>query len=320
MRWYVNDLSVQGQFPSSKAFNDALKDLLSLRQKSLLRNGIYCTRDVLRWRPIGGDHTVADAIRLADRDFRIVALQWLDKFGPFVEEDRQREDEDYFEYEGIDVTNQGLGEAARRIRHQQLAGSFSFIGGEMDFAHDELPVDHGLPEDRLGRIVIPNAWTTEAMYSGTLQRMATPASWTDLLKYTRVRFEQLLIPDEAVETLLHQEFRNGACKSIIDLLVVLDEFMTNRRPDGRVTKRGREILDQYFVGENAWYSDESRKNKVDFVTKMTFPDPENRNNGITCFWHGKIQTPQLRIHFEWPVPVGQRILKVLYIGPKISKR
>ncbi len=31
------------------------------------------------------------------------------------------------------------------------------------------------------------------------------------------------------------------------------------------------------------------------------------NGSLLCPWHGKIKTPQFRIHFEWPRPAGQRI-------------
>jgi hypothetical protein len=52
---------------------------------------------------------------------------------------------------------------------------------------------------------------------------------------------------------------------------------------------------------------------------MSFVDPENPAKKFFCPWHGKIQTPQFRIHFEWPIPAHQQRLKVLYIGPKITK-
>ncbi len=52
---------------------------------------------------------------------------------------------------------------------------------------------------------------------------------------------------------------------------------------------------------------------------MTFTDPEDAQKGLFCSWHGKIKTPQIRIHFEWLRPKGQRSIKVAYIGPKITK-
>lgn len=53
---------------------------------------------------------------------------------------------------------------------------------------------------------------------------------------------------------------------------------------------------------------------------MTFSDPSPTGKKLFCPWHGKIKTPQFRIHFEWPRPAGQREIKVVYIGPKITKQ
>jgi hypothetical protein len=35
--------------------------------------------------------------------------------------------------------------------------------------------------------------------------------------------------------------------------------------------------------------------------------------------HGKISHRYFRLHFEWPVPSGAEQIKVLYIGPKLTK-
>jgi hypothetical protein len=40
---------------------------------------------------------------------------------------------------------------------------------------------------------------------------------------------------------------------------------------------------------------------------------------IFCTWHGKVKTPQYRIHFSWPISAVAP-LYVVYIGPKITKR
>jgi hypothetical protein len=96
--------------------------------------------------------------------------------------------------------------------------------------------------------------------------------------------------------------------------------MEDRQIDGEAGPRGRELYRQYFIGDRARFSDESTRNKREFRAEMSFADPESEDRVLFCPWHGKIQTPQFRIHFEWPVPVGQRRLKVLYIGPKLTIR
>jgi hypothetical protein len=96
--------------------------------------------------------------------------------------------------------------------------------------------------------------------------------------------------------------------------------MQDRGADGKAGKRSQELYQQFFTGERARFSDESERNKRAFRTQMSFVDPEDVTREIFCPWHGKIQTPQFRIHFEWPVPIDQQRLKVLYIGPKITKQ
>jgi len=52
---------------------------------------------------------------------------------------------------------------------------------------------------------------------------------------------------------------------------------------------------------------------------MTFRHPEKADETIFCPWYGKVGTPQLRVHFSWPVRADET-LYVVYVGPKITKR
>lgn len=75
------------------------------------------------------------------------------------------------------------------------------------------------------------------------------------------------------------------------------------------------------VGDRARFTDSSDTEKRDrqFARAMTFTHPET-GGSVFCSWHGKIQTPAYRIHFEWPMPDNQdRKLFVAFIGPKITK-
>jgi hypothetical protein len=84
------------------------------------------------------------------------------------------------------------------------------------------------------------------------------------------------------------------------------------------------ILSHYryllFMGEKAWFTDEGGRNKTNFRKEMTFCDPEDTSRNIFCSWHGKINISYpIRIHFSWPITAEQRKIKVVYIGPKITK-
>ena len=51
---------------------------------------------------------------------------------------------------------------------------------------------------------------------------------------------------------------------------------------------------------------------------MTFKHPTDASKTLFCPWHGKVQTPQLRVHFSWPVRADEP-LYIVYVGPKITK-
>ena len=71
--------------------------------------------------------------------------------------------------------------------------------------------------------------------------------------------------------------------------------------NGARTKEGHVLYQQHFTGGNAWFSDESAANQADFGAELTFPNPDAPGETLFCSWHGKVKTPQYRIHFSWPV-------------------
>ncbi len=78
--------------------------------------------------------TIRDAMRASrDGDLRRAVLNWVDRTGPYVEDDRLAEADDYFEYASLDITDSGLGEATRRIKAGDRAQTFSFEGGTIRF-------------------------------------------------------------------------------------------------------------------------------------------------------------------------------------------
>jgi hypothetical protein len=164
MSWYVNDVSLQGQFSDWSELESILRELMSARAAlGELRRSLRTTRNLSN-RPVRGALTFRRAVaQSGNANLRGLVLIWLDRTGPFVEDDRTEEKDDYFEYSSLDVTESGLGEAARRIKIGEVASSFSFKGGGINFAMSPLEVDHGLPEERLGKYSIENFWTVEAL-------------------------------------------------------------------------------------------------------------------------------------------------------------
>lgn len=298
----------------------ALSTLLRLRARSqTLRDGLFCSRSFFQ-RPATPDRDCHGVVAgHASREERGIILAWMTKNGPFLEDDRYEEEHDYFEFEGSDVTDQGLGEAARRIGASQLATVFSFIGGAINFERTPLSVQHGLAESPIKFLAVPNVWDSQSLLEGAQGSLPDPTSWETMVEYANLTFDRVLVSDAILTQLSGTTFYPAVSRRVIELLRILQNYMEGRRQDGTAGQRSNEIHQQFFTGERARFTDESSNNKNEFRHEMTFKDPEDQSRTIFCPWHGKIQTPQFRIHFEWPVPPNQTRLKVMYVGPKITK-
>jgi hypothetical protein len=314
VEWHINDLSLAGQYETPVIFRAALEPLLKLRHRSAaIAARIYCSRSFTQ-RLSTPSHSVQHAVlALKDKDYTTLVLTWLSKAGPFWDDERRSNPDDYFHYEETDVTDQGLGEAARRRIVLTDAGVFSFLDGTNRFALTPLQVGHGLPEEPLGEIDIPNWWDVSK-----LAVAATPESesWTEMLNTARIRFQRLKFSDAIDKDLRSVPFHGGIVHLIFERLGVL-EAIANETIDahGTLSDRGKELREEHFVGKKAQFSSEKPRRESD----LTFPDPDNSTRQLFCPWHGKVKLGQFRIHFEWPRPDNQRDIKVAYIGPKITK-
>lgn len=319
MEWHINDLSLNGQFPSPQDFRVALETLLQLRQRDpLLRDNLYSSRRLSEC-PVTANMNLREAVTATqDKTFISLVLAWLGKSGPFWEEDRQPNGDDYFEFQGKDITNQGLGEAARRRLAGRSSNTFSFKR-IADFETSPFTVQQGLAEDPLGYIEVINHWEIFQL-EAELQTCRVMNCWEDLAgEMTRI-FTSLIFSETVMAKMLATPFSKCVALRVLELLGVLEKIVNESDDAGHFSQTGMEILANHFAGEKAWFTDESNRNKRDFKEDMTFRDPDDATKQIFCPWHGKIKTPQTRIHFEWPRPPGQKKIKILFIGPKITKR
>lgn len=322
MRWYVNDASLQGQFPSISSFEPALRELMELRRNEPAY--LFVTR-TFGFQRVVADQTLAHVVQtIADRDLRVRVLQWVNQRGPFLDGDRLAEEDDLFECLGIDVTNQGLGEATRRIVHGFVASAWSFVGGVVDFRHNPLDVSHGLTEAPIRVYNVPNVWTADAFRALAIAALPEPTSWADLTAHLRLRFSRLLISDAFHNNpnLQAEPFNTAISERAQELCRHLDEYMASRNADGSPSERTNEIVRTLFTsagGAEPLFSAKSQSNQLTFKDELTFPDPEARGRTIFAHWHGKIRHRVFRMHFEWPVPGASTQMKVLYLGPKLTK-
>ncbi len=319
MEWHINDLSLCGQFGDPSVFRQAFEPFLKLRATDpLFRDRLFCSRSFLM-RPAVSDGSLQKTVlAMNDRIYTQLVLQWVGKAGPFWDDDRQLAVDDYFEYNGTDVTDQGLGEIVRRRLVGMEANALSFIGSGFEFS--PLSVQHGLREEPIGFVDVLNHWRIEQIRE-VLESSRTLSSWDDVRAEILRRFAgQLIVSDTATDEIETIPFSSYTADRVMILLNVLNNLVTETDETGAFSAEGVKLYADHFVGEKAWFSDESEDNKVKFKQKMTFADPIDKTKFLFCPFHGKIKSPlQIRIHFEWQRPAGQREIKVLYIGPKITK-
>ena len=257
-------------------------------------------------------------VQHGDRDLQRALLTWIDRTGPFVDDDRAEEPDDFFEFEGLEVTGSGLGEAARRTKLRDNCSTFSFEGGDRDFARDPLPVDHGLPEERYGRYDVHNLWDLRALEDNIAGATLPITSWEELVQTAQERFTNLEIGDLHRDAALAREpFESSIANRAMSLLELLDIYTGDRTDIGAEGPVAREVVDQHFKGDRAPFSGESETNLRTFSRELTFTRADGEE--ILAHWHGKISHRFFRLHFEWPLRAQRKRLAVVYLGPKITK-
>ena len=182
-----------------------------------------------------------------------------------------------------------------------------------------LPVLHGIEEILIGNYDIPNFWDADE-FLGFIESAALSEldSWRKMVEVATDSFDALNVCEDAISDLLSTPFTMCAAKKIMSLLRVLNEIVKNTDQLGARNDKAQRMINCHFIGDNADFSDESERNKSDFRGALTFKN----SNGEKLFapWHGKVNTPKLRVHFEWPLKQGNSKLDIYYIGPKLTKR
>lgn len=322
MRWYINDASLQGQYNNTSEFLALLQGLLVARNRSsVLKASLHITRS-FAIREVNAGQTLRSILaNQGNQNLQKGMMIWLDRTGPFVDDDRHPELDDYFEYMGYDVTDTGLGEAARHIKAGAKAKTFSFPGGPTEYGLSPLSVDHGLAEERFGTYEVENLWLLETLSASALAAQPDPANWRQLVTVAREHFPRLNIPDciYTDAALAREPFDAVIRDRTMALLKHLDDYMVGRNVDGSEGPDARAVVDSFFTGDRALFSGESQTNQVAFKEAMTFKDPADPNQTIFGHWHGKISHRHFRLHFEWPVHADATDLKILYLGPKITQ-
>lgn len=205
MDWFVHDCSLDGQYSTATEFIEVLTELMRLRVNSaIVLQGVRCSR-AIGSQPVVQRQTFSQVISSStDRNLRNYVLKWITSEGPFLDDERENIADDYFEYKGTDVTDEGAGEAVRRILNGKLAMTFSFEKGGSDYS--PLSIDHGLPEDRLGKIAVENVWTIAGLRTAAMAALPRVINWNQMIEQARVRFPLLHFADNLMDYLQRETF------------------------------------------------------------------------------------------------------------------
>lgn len=310
----LNDASLHGQFTAPEVFHDALRTLWGIRS-FLVSKGLQLRvcRSV-RLRKVTSDLTFYGFLGSVPREIKTRLLLWLDREGPFWDDERTHSDGEYFECNEDLVTDTGAAEAA--FLQSESTSAWLFSVSPSKFLTNPLIVHwRGRAEGDLA-IKVPNGWTRDHAEQCVADLERPLASWYDLLEWAKRECEHLRLSDDIAKQLPTQFIPNVAQRSKV-LLGVLNQMICFSKAGKQAAFN--ELRTKWMQGKRARFSPSSDSELDEFSEELTFLDQHNRTR-VLCSWHGKIQTPQYRIHFEWPLPKGAEKLFVAYIGPKITKR
>ena len=317
MELLLNELSLHGQFANVQAFEKAIDTVMVARNKMRQFGGeLRCHRSLAQVK-ISHQLNLQQAVyQLVNKNKSRAIMSWLTKDGPFWEDYRQHGADDWFESNGQIVTDEGLGEVAYRCFNGSDYRVFSFEPSQWQIN----PIDVYWHRDN-GDIIpiqVSNYWYINS-FAVALQSSEPPiTSWQQLSANMRIHCQNLTFSANSFDYLYSQPFVDGAAKRIVELLKLLDKFKTCFDAQGR-TSEGHILYQEHFTGSKAWFSDSSDDEKNKFQNELTFDNPNNKSERLVCTWHGKVKTPQIRIHFSWPISADQP-LYVPYIGSKITKK
>ena len=317
MELLVNDLSVNGQFPDIASFREAIDRVMGMREIARqFGRELYCHRNMCHAQ-ITNNLGMPQAIQHLSQVQKSALMQWLTRHGPYWEDDRVHGPDDYLECHDQIVTDTAIGEAAFRCFNGGDHRLVSLIPSFWEYS--PLPVWWRLADGGDRNTGIPNYISIDVLEADLRAAPPIIETWRQLALISQERFPHLTFAYDAFEPFQGHPFVPGAAQRIIERLEVLERLKCCFDESGARTAEGHRLYQDYFTGAKAWFSDSSEGEKIDFQAEMTFKHPEREGETLFCTWHGKVKTPQIRLHFSWPVSPEIPVY-VVYVGPKITKR
>lgn len=317
MELLFNDLSINGQFSDIPSFRHAIGRVMSMRNIARqFGHELHCHRNVAHAQ-VTRDFTMPQAIQGFGREERRAVMQWLTQLGPFWEDVRTHSPDDYLDCNGEVVTETALGEAAFSCLRGSDRRLVSLTPSSWEFS--PIFVSWIRAEGDSSDINVANHLTVDDLETVLRSAPLPITSWGQLELVLKPRCPHLVFSADSFEPLRGHPFVRGAAHRIIELLDTLDKFKCCFDAHGQRTPEGHRLYRDHFTGDKAWFSDSSAAEMQVFRTELTFRHPDADSESLFCTWHGKVKTPQIRIHFSWPVRADVP-LYVVYVGPKITRR
>ena len=306
----LNELSIHEQFHSPSDFLQAIGRVMTMRNIARrFGREVYCHRNALHRNAGPG----TPLVQMLSREQQLATMLWLGKQGPFWSDAARHDPDEWFECNKDVVTEAGLAEAAYCSTIGLDRRMVSFMPSNWEFS--PLSVTWWKDETTYTDIDLVNYWEPPKLEADLRQADPPIESWAQLEALSRQRFQHLNFTANSFRYLDGQPFAPGVADRILIRLDVLDRL----RAVGRESPEGRQLYENHFIGERAWFSDSSDTEKQRFRQELTFPSPDARDGTLFCTWHGKINSPPYRIHFSWPILPGGR-LHVVYVGLKITRQ
>lgn len=307
----LNEISAEGQFFNPSELREAIRKVMVMRsaaRKSKVE--VYCHRNVSNVLVASGESLRAKLQQVLPRNEKRAVFRWLDKGGPFSS---QHDSDEWYEHNGDIVTDTGLAEAAYQVESETDWRMLSFAPSNWE--RSPLAVTHRKSDNTSVSVDIPNYWSMSALKPDLKQAFIAAVkklkTWKAFEEICRSRFTSLHFAADSFHPLNGQPFVPGVADRIRERLDVLNCIQAS---GGRGSTEGRRLYDKHFIGDSAWFSDSSDSEKREYKNELTFVvDGEF----TLCGWHGKINTPPYRIHFNWPVSSGDA-LHIVYVGWKIT--
>ncbi|WP_169203256.1 hypothetical protein [Aromatoleum bremense] len=267
--------------------------------------------------------TMPQAIQALAFEKRRAFMLWLTQHGPFWEDSRKHGPDDWIECNGSIVTDSAVGEAAWCCLNGIKQSLVSLTPSSWEFS--PVPVDWVSNTGDKKSTGVVNHWTPAAIEAALQAEPAPLISWSQLDALAIARCTRLTFAADAFAPLNGLPFVSGAAQRLLFVLETLNRFKSCFDVAGQRTPEGHEIYHDFFTGKKeeggrgALFSDSSDEEKSKFRSEMTFQHPADNTMSLFCSWHGKVQTPQLRVHFSWPIRADEPVY-VVYVGPKITKQ